>query len=112
MKKLQIKLKYAELTAMDQWLDDALATMECEKGWMGSYAERCCVAVLRQWQILKLKPKTHYAFDKQACYTLPAPVSLALAYMITISNLPVASYLGNCLRQLQSSIYKAYPLPS
>jgi hypothetical protein len=104
MKKLSVKFTYDQLQALDSWLDDHLHA-PCRNH---TYMYKCQYAVLKEWQLSKVKAKLHYRFPKQAPFKLGAAVGCALADLIYRVPVSQASYTGSMLLMLQGHIDQTF----
>lgn len=104
MKQLKVKMTFTEVQTLDRWIDALLIEKACTNTW----ANKCCIAVLYDWQLKKLKPKAIGPVQSKIRFTLPAPVCLAFAHVITVKETPVTSFIGNSLHQLYTHIYHEF----
>ena len=104
MKQLKVKMTFTEVQTLDRWIDALLIEKACTDTW----ADKCCIAVLYDWQLKKLKPKAVGPVQSKIRFTLPAPVCLAFARVISVKDTPVSCFIGNSLHQLYNHIYHEF----
>lgn len=103
MRKLTIRLKDAELSGLDQILEGFLNLTKDS-----SNQEKCIYAVLKQWHVAKLKPKTYFLDGKEHKFKLDAPVAFAFLSFFEHMAIQPSAYMGNKILQITAEIDQTF----
>jgi len=103
MKKLSVKLKTKEVQALDKFLDDFLVL---DKDL--SPLEKCSFALLKQWQLSKLKPKTYFNNNEDHKFKFEPPVAYAFVSFFDQFPMQPQDYLGNRVLQISQAIHQTF----